>query len=295
MTSGRSGFKTRLRAYSGIILLGLPLFQNIAYSNSDRVKLVLNNTPKKVNVSDLSWRSFSFPASVKTEGKKTIVEVQLDGNYYNKKGKLFYLEHGSSKPSNIILDENNERSFRIKVPLSGEVTRIELTAVFPSGKYQKDQFELIFPNYKKAIEGNKSGWNFELKPVRILGGYFKNQIGSFGTPVLSWNPRYGNSNVRFLGNFGFAPLRNGSLYYFEVEYGLGAAVRVFGRYWLEAMGGMQYWTDYKTHRPSFGSNVIYQFDPKPGFRIDQIVLGYSAYLAPDNLTSEIKFGLGFNF
>jgi hypothetical protein len=285
----------RVKVYSSLIWLLFFLFSSEADAASNRVNLSLKNSPKRVNISDLSWNALSFPVTTKVKNGQVSVEVTLEGNYTGKSGRLFYLTSGSSKPIDISVSGSPDRSFSIQVLLQGEKTQIELTAVLPSGVYAKDKYELSFPNYLKEVEGSKGGWKLDLKGGRVLGAYFANKNGGFGTTFLSWNPRYGNSNWSLQANLGVAPLRNGSLYFLGFDYSLLAAVRAYRQFWVEASFGKQLWTDFQSHSPAVGSNLVYQLERKGPFFIDQLILGYSAYLLPDNLTSEIKVGVGIRF
>ena len=83
--------------------------------------------------------------------------------------------------------------------------------------------------------------------------------------------------------------------FFAVEYGLLGGIRLYKGLWFKLLGGGQFWTDYHIQGAVAGAFFSYVFPKKILFVWDQISLGYSGTLFPNNYTSEARLGFGLSF
>jgi len=246
---------------------------------------------------DAAKANAEIKPETKTEPNARIkIQAELRGKFLENHWALIYMGRDQSEPTIVIQSTKKDESFVLHIPILGEKTHVTLMAVEPSGETQKDEFDLHYDHWNQTPQEFGCGTLFCLKSVQLSHGCLINSTGGLITGMVGWTPSFEKPWFRMRVHLGFSLLRNPSgTWYAALEYALLGSVKVYGPYWFEAFGGMQYWTDYPTHSPIIGGSAVYRFHKKVLSWIDQMSVGYGAFFPFDNLTHELRLGVGFSF
>jgi len=195
-------------------------------------------------------------------------------------------------------------AIQIFIPIQGVQTHVVLKAISQNRVIGTAKFDIEYPGWdpsKISALGKSASQDktFTMLAFRLTSINLFNSSGTGYSGMLNWTPGYGSSRFRIHLDLGTTVLKSFSgSSFFVIEYGLLGSARVVKSLWIEALLGMQYWAEQTTsHSPLVGGNLSYRWDEntKPFSFVDQIYLGYAAFLGTTLTTQEIKLGVGISF
>ncbi len=278
-----------------ILLFFLICFYQETWARTQNAVLLHLGSLKKNGSNQINWSSKEYPVIIHKKNGAKVFTVTLFGTYLEKNGTLLYLMSNKSRPIPLSSGKPEDRDFQIKVSTEENKIQFKIISISSTGVSIQNEYEIEMPVNDEEFIQLEAKSKFQLKHFRLFAVSFSNIYSSLTSISGSWNPTYQNSRFRLEGMLGFSALRNSDSFYLGIDYGVNGAVRVLKYFWLEALAGMQYMSGFNVHAPILGANIIYDLGRPRLFRIDQLIVGYTAYLVPDSTIIEIKLGVGFHF
>jgi hypothetical protein len=281
------------------------LFSLTAHADEGTVKIVYLSSQKRPDI-HMVWDANSFRVEKKPKANPDIkgkfeYQTNLKGKFLNSDWGVLLTVGDRVQSQSVVRSTLAGKPIEIHIPLSGQLTHVTLVAVSPFGDIQKDVFDLqydnwIEPNPITPPQNTLCQMTFCIKLFQFSPSYFFNAQGFSGSAMAAWTPYYDRGKFRIRANLGVLPFKGPVVpWFFVLEYSLAGSVQVWRPLWIETLVGMQFWSDYSTHSPIVGANIVYRLNRKILLWIDQFSAGYSVFCSPGNATHNLRLGVGLSF